>query len=63
LGTAIYAGMLSNFYEKNNLTVNVFLFFVLGMNIFAQGFTPISIIFNIVGLLVLKNKYNKELVL
>ncbi|MHC1717133.1 MAG: hypothetical protein AB9883_00540 [Acidaminococcaceae bacterium] len=63
LGTAIYAGMVSNFYEKNNLTVNVFLFFVLGMNIFAQGFTPISIIFNIVGLLVLKNKYTKELVL
>jgi len=63
LGTAIYAGMLSNFYEKNNLTLNVFLFFVLSMNIFAQGFTPISIIFNIVGLLVLKNKYNKELVL
>ncbi|MPM52229.1 hypothetical protein SDC9_98986 [bioreactor metagenome] len=63
LGTAIYAGMLSKFYEKNNLTVNVFLFFVLSMNIFAQGFTPISIIFNIVGLLVLKNKYNKDLVL
>ena len=63
LGTAIYTGMLSNFYEKNNLTVNVFLIFVLSMNIFAQGFTPISIIFNIVGLLALKNKYNKELVL
>ncbi len=63
LGTLIYTGMLSNFYEKNNLTVNVFLFFVLSMNIFAQGFTPISIIFNIVGLIALKNKYNKEMVL
>jgi len=63
LGTALYAGMLFNFYEKSNFTNNVFLFFVLSMNVFAQGFTPISIIFNIVGLLVLKNKYSEKLVL
>lgn len=63
LGTAIYAGMLFNFHERNNFTNNVFLFFVLSMNIFAQGFTPISIIFNIVGLLTLKNKYNENLIL
>lgn len=63
LGTTIYAIMVFNFYEKNNFTNNVFLLFVLSMNVFAQGFTPISIIFNIVGLLVLKNKYKEKLVL
>lgn len=62
LGTAIYAAMLFSFYEKDNFTNNVYLFFVLGMNIFAHGFTPITIVFSLVGLLALKNKYNENLV-
>ncbi|MHC1716012.1 MAG: hypothetical protein AB9858_10695 [Acidaminococcaceae bacterium] len=61
LGTAIYAAMLFNFYDKNNFTNNVYLFFVLSMNIFAHGFTPISIVFTIAGLLALKNKYQEKL--
>lgn len=63
LGTAIYAALLFSFYEKNNFTNNVYLFFVLSMNIFAHGFTPVTLVFSIVGLLALKNKYHEKLVL
>lgn len=63
LGTIIYAAMLLGFYEKNNFTNNVYLFFVLSMNIFAHGFTPVTFVFSLVGLLALKNKYREKLVL